>query len=44
MIAIRTLFIVLAVCCFILAALGVASRVNLVALGLALWLIVDKLV
>jgi len=33
----RLVLIVIAVVCFALAAAGVASRVNLQALGLALW-------
>ena len=35
MITIHLLFVVLALICFILAAVGVSSRVNLTALGLA---------
>ena len=35
MITVHLLLIVLALICFILAAVGVASRVNLTALGLA---------
>jgi len=33
----RLVLIVLAVVCFVLAAAGVTSRVNLTAAGLALW-------
>jgi len=35
--AVRLVLIVVAIVCFALAAAGVASRVNLQALGLALW-------
>lgn len=38
-ITLTTLLLVLAFICFILAAVGVSSRVNLVALGLALWVL-----
>jgi len=39
MITIALLLAVLALVCFVGAALGVASRINLVAAGLALWLL-----
>jgi hypothetical protein len=34
---------ILALICFILAAVGVAARVNLLALGLFLWLLANML-
>jgi hypothetical protein len=37
MITVRLILMVLAVVCLALAAGGLAARVNLVALGLALW-------
>jgi hypothetical protein len=36
MIAVHTILVLLAFVCFVLATIGVAARVNLVALGLAL--------
>lgn len=33
----HTILLVLALICFLLAAFGVSSRVNLVAIGLAAW-------
>jgi hypothetical protein len=36
MIAIHTILVILAFLCFVLAAIGVPAKVNLVALGLAL--------
>jgi hypothetical protein len=36
MIAIHTILVLLAFICFVLAAFGVAARLNLLALGLAL--------
>jgi hypothetical protein len=36
-ITVRIVLIVLAIICFALAAAGVPSKVNLTALGLALW-------
>jgi len=39
MITINALLLLLAFICFILAALGVTSRVNLLGLGLALWVL-----
>jgi len=39
MIALHALLLILAFICFVLAAIGVSSRVNLVALGLALWVL-----
>jgi hypothetical protein len=35
----RPLGLLLALVCFVLAALGVSSRVNLLPLGLALWVL-----
>ena len=35
--AAHLVLMILAVICFVLAALGVVSRINLVAAGLALW-------
>jgi len=34
---IRIILMVLAIVCFVLASVGVSSRVNLTAAGLALW-------
>jgi hypothetical protein len=34
---VHIVLIILAVICFVLAALGVVSRINLVAAGLAFW-------
>jgi len=36
-VTVRLVLIILAIVCFALAAAGVPSRVNLTALGLALW-------
>jgi hypothetical protein len=43
MIGLQLLCFILAIICFLLAAFGVSARVNLVAVGLALWLIGEKL-
>lgn len=37
MVTINALLLILAFACFCFATIGVATRVNLVALGLALW-------
>lgn len=39
MISIHLILLVLAFLCFVLAAFGVPSRVNLTAAGLALWVL-----
>lgn len=39
MIGITAILLILAFICFVLAAFGVTSRVNLVAVGLALWVL-----
>lgn len=39
MLTITSILMILALICFILSAAGVASRVNLMALGLALWVL-----
>lgn len=39
MISLHTLLLALAFVCFFLAAFGVGSRINLVAFGLALWVL-----
>lgn len=38
---ITMLLLLLAFVCFVLAAFGVSSRVNLVAVGLALWVLTE---
>jgi len=37
MVSLRLLLLVLAFICFLAAAAGVSSRINLIAAGLALW-------
>lgn len=39
MITIQAILLILAFVCFLMAALGLSSRVNLVALGLAFWVL-----
>lgn len=39
MLTIRALLLILALVAFVLAAIGVPARVNLVATGLALWML-----
>lgn len=39
MITVRVVLLILALICFVLATAGVVSRVNLVALGLSLWVL-----
>jgi hypothetical protein len=41
--ALTMLLLALALLCFVLAAFGVAARVNLLAAGLALWVLVQFL-
>jgi hypothetical protein len=39
MISVQLVLLILAFVCFIVAAIGIPSRVNLVALGLAFWVL-----
>lgn len=39
MITTQAILLILAFVCFLMAALGLSSRVNLVALGLAFWVL-----
>jgi len=42
-IGVDSIILLVSFICFVLAALGVAARVNLVAIGLALWVLVALL-
>lgn len=39
MVTLRLLLLIVAFICFLLGAIGVVSRVNLIAAGLALWVL-----
>ena len=39
MVPLNTLLLALAFLCFVLAAIGISSRINLIGAGLALWLL-----
>ncbi len=39
MLSLRLVLLLLAFLCFVLSAIGVTSRINLIGLGLALWVL-----